>query len=358
MKATGMIGKTRGYIPVIGFLPAVAILLAVCGCASVKYHDEPRKDHDEPRMTISTVIYDDPLLANPTIKYSTGTEPPQARIYMDPDVDLSRFRQYAFDYGNQENPLLEKELFKMLEKVLSQKGMTRDESTPDVLITMSFFVGRRENYTPPRTITTTRIENVWDTVHVIGGSTPVPVTESQTTPGRMEVRYYNNIRVNMLDYAKLKSGEKLKTPPLVWMGEVEVTGTQPDIRNVAPGMFARLFWGSPGKITVGPLQMEGYWSDKAFVVQSIHSSNQPVDINALDIIRSIHGVSPIDYASRNRNNMPAAISGPRVVECADPLRSLHFISSDYSIRGDTVEIEIEAPSTKTTRKVLVKQTPR
>lgn len=351
MKTTRMIDKIGGCIRIIRLLLTMTIILVVCGCASVK-------DHDEPRMAISTVTSDDPLLAHSTMGYRTGTEPPNARIYMDPDADLSRFRRYAFDYGNQENPLLEKELFKMLETVLSQKGMTRNESTPDVLITMSFFIGRRENYIPPKTITTTRIENVWDTVHVIGGSTPVPVTESQIIPGRMEVRYYNNIRVNMLDYAKLKSGEKLKTPPLVWMGEVEVTGTQSDIRNSAPGMFVRLLWGPPGKITIGPLQMEGYWSDKAFVVRSVQSASHPIDINERDIIRTIQGVSPIDYASRNKNSMPASISGPHCVESANPLTSSHFITSNYYIYGNTVEIEIEAPSTKTTRKVLVKQTPR
>gem|GEM_PF-3185799 len=162
------------------------------------------------------------------------------RDYTDPERELSSFKTYSFDYTDAKNPLLEKELFRMLESVLKKKGFSRDDKNPQLLVTISYYTGRKENYTPPQTITTTRIEEVWDGVHVIGGSTPVPITESHTTPGYTTVKHYNNIRVNILDYSKLQEGNKPKLPPLVYVGEAECEATSPDIRSVANEMFLAL----------------------------------------------------------------------------------------------------------------------
>jgi len=344
---TNVTDKTREYIRTLKVSLTVSMFLALWGCASAP-------DQQKQRMVISTVNFNDPLLA----EMGYAIEAPQARIYKDPDVELSLFRKYVFDYGSHENPLLEKELLKMLEGVLSQKGMVKDESSPDVLITMNFYVGRKEKYVPPKTITTTRIENVWSTgiigMTLTGQATPVPITESQTTPGHTEVSYYKNIRLNMLDYVKLKSGEKLKTPPVLWMGEVEAAGKEPDIRNVASRMLDELFYGPLGKIKIGSLQMEGCLWNKTFVIRSVHAAGRPVDINAQDIIRTINGVAPVHYIYRNREMLPASISGPGNVISYDPLTANRYVTSGYSIQGNVVELEVENPSTKTVRKVLVK----
>lgn len=57
------------------------------------------------------------------------------RVYTDADRDLALFKTYAFDYTDAKNPLLEKELFKMLESVLRKKGLSRDDKNPQLLDT-------------------------------------------------------------------------------------------------------------------------------------------------------------------------------------------------------------------------------
>jgi len=310
-------------------------LLPVFGCASVR-------PPESPRVHIRIVEY---------------MNRPQARTYQDPDLDLSQFRKYAFDYNNQENPLLEKELFKMLDKVLSQKGMIRDEGDPDMLITMNFYVGRKESYVPPKTITTTRIENVWSTgmfgMTLTGQETPVPIRESQTTPGYTEISFYKNIRVTFLDYAKLKGGEKPKTPPLLWIGEVESTGKDPDIRNDAVSMLGALLFGPYSRIKCGTVEMEGYLCDKQLIVQAVNAASQPpskmVDIHVGDVVRTIHGVALADYINKNKGAFPTSVKGPYYVA--------NYSDSElqvmYSIEGHSIELEVEDQKTKAMRKVLV-----
>jgi hypothetical protein len=57
----------------------------------------------------------------------------------DPDVDLYRYKTYDFKYASSEDPLTEKQLFKLLGNHLF--GMTRNQEHPDLLIEMSFQSG-------------------------------------------------------------------------------------------------------------------------------------------------------------------------------------------------------------------------
>jgi hypothetical protein len=173
------------------------------------------------------------------------------RVYRDADETLAAFKTFDFDYTSKTNPLLEKELFHQLEKVLQAHGLTRVKENPQVVISMDFFVGKKEQYTPPSTVTSTEIKNVWNTAsigwNVIGYSTPVPVTSSSTVPGYTTTSYYSNIRLNFLNHAKLVGGAKLETPPLIWLGEADHEGPDPDIRGIAPIMFGELAGEFPDK---------------------------------------------------------------------------------------------------------------
>lgn len=166
------------------------------------------------------------------------------RTYRDIDESLAAYKTFDFDYTNKTNPLLEKELFHQLEKVLQTHGLTRVKENPQITISMDFFVGKKEQYTPPKTITSTEIKNVWNTGmfgwDIAGFSQAVPVTTSTTTPGYTTTTYYSNIRLNFLNHAKLVEGEKLEKPPLIWMGEADHEGTSSDIRKIAPIMFGEL----------------------------------------------------------------------------------------------------------------------
>ncbi|MBU0634367.1 MAG: DUF4136 domain-containing protein [Candidatus Omnitrophica bacterium] len=172
---------------------------------------------------------------------SSPTEEVNARTYKDTDESLAAYKTFDFDYTNETNALLEKELFRQLEKVLQAHGLTRVKENPQVTISMNFFVGKKEQYNPPTTVTSTEIKYVWSNVAIGWGfSSAVPVTSSSTEPGYTQIKYYNNIRLNFLNHAKLVAGEELKTPPLIWIGEAENEGFDPDIRGIAPVMFGEM----------------------------------------------------------------------------------------------------------------------
>jgi len=180
------------------------------------------------------------------------------KAFHDPDKSvndlLANYKSFAFDYTSRENPLLEKELFKMLEILLLARGMVRDESDPDVLITMNYYIGKKENYVPNQPITSTRFGYVWTSGTT--GSTPAlyveaaPAAENQPTSGKTGVTYYRDIRLIFLDYKSLQGEKKPEIPPLVWMGNVDSEGSSDDIRRVAPVMIKEALTEWPGKTTL------------------------------------------------------------------------------------------------------------
>jgi len=175
---------------------------------------------------------------------SFPVEQVSVRVYRDAEENLNDYKTFDFDYTSKTNPLLEKELFMQLERVLQSRGMTRAKENPQAIISMDFFIGKKEQYTPPTTVTNTELKYVWNAGMVgwnMGGFTSaVPVTKSYTTSGYTTVSYYSNVRLNFLNHAKLVIGEKLEIPPLIWLGEAESEGFNPDIRGISSVMFNEL----------------------------------------------------------------------------------------------------------------------
>ncbi|MFH1652989.1 MAG: DUF4136 domain-containing protein [Pseudomonadota bacterium] len=186
------------------------------------------------------------------------TEAINIKAYRDNEEPLASFNTYNFDYTNKANPLLEKELFGQLEKVLQKHGFTRNQKNPQIVISMNFFLGKREQYTPPATVTNTEIKSVWNTGFVgwsaAGFSSQVPVTTSTTTPGYTTISYYTNIRLNFLNRARLTKAAKLETPPIIWLGEADTEGYNSDIRSVAPVMFNELIEEFPAQSPQAPVR--------------------------------------------------------------------------------------------------------
>lgn len=166
------------------------------------------------------------------------------KTYRDAEESLIDCKTFDFDYTNKVNPLLEKELFGRLGKVLNGYEMTRVKENPQIIISMDFFIGKKEQYTPPTTVTNTELKYVWNAGMIgwtpAGFSSAVPVVTSTTTAGYTTTTYYANIRLNFLSYIKLIKGEKLETPPLIWVGEADSEGFNSDIRGIAPFMFEEL----------------------------------------------------------------------------------------------------------------------
>jgi hypothetical protein len=282
--------------------------------------------------------------------YYTDYGYPSLNIYKDPDKDVSSFKTYSFDYTNKDNPLLEKELFKMLDGILAQKGLKRNDDNPDILITMSVFVGKKEAYIPPQSITTTRIENVWSMGMIgntiTGYNTPVPITETQTTPGYTEVSYYNNIRLNFLDYSKIKSGEKLKSPPIIYMAEGSQEGKSSDIRSVAPVMLDMLVNGRWVQLEIGKIVVEGHLRGESMEISKISSKTQgsaeASELHIGDIIHRLNTSTPRDLFTRKAELRPTNVSHSGV------------LISYYGFETDEVQLEVESPQEKAMRVVRLK----
>jgi hypothetical protein len=231
----------------VNFLLSVCLTLSLAGCATAPYSGI---DAASQLITEAEIVKKMGWKAKGGFSdqtfpaFASSAEEIAVRVYRDVDESLAAYKTFDFDYTNKTNPLLEKELFRQLEKVLQVHGLTCVKDNPQITISMDFFVGKKEQYTPPTTVTSTEIKSVWNTAaigwNVVGFSSAVPVTSSKTNPGYTTASYYSNIRLNFLNHAKLVGGTKLETPPLVWLGEAEHGGLDPDIRGFAPVMFDEL----------------------------------------------------------------------------------------------------------------------
>lgn len=238
------------------FLLSACLALILAGCATAPYGASSAahkyKTEANIMMTLGNYATGPDVQDFPIVFPTEGIN---VKVYRDVEIPLADYKTFNFDYTSKTNPLLEKELFHQLQKVLEACGMTRDEEDPQIVISMDFFSGKREQYTPPTTVTSTEIKNVWNTaLWGWGGySQAVPVTSSTTVPGYTTTTYYSNIRLNFLDHTKLvEKGAKLTTPPMIWMGEADTEGLQSDIRGIATVMFNELIKEFPEPTAMGP----------------------------------------------------------------------------------------------------------
>ncbi len=161
------------------------------------------------------------------------------KAYPAPDKKLEGLRTFAFDYSSTDNPNLEKELFKMVKDLLVQKGMEYSENNPEILITMSFYSGPKQQYAPPSTIVVQRFSSGWNYEAI--KPEPAPAAPAPTEKGASNCgKFFRSIRLNFLDFAALAGSEKLDFPPVLWTGEVDGEGSSTDLRVPARAMLGEL----------------------------------------------------------------------------------------------------------------------
>jgi hypothetical protein len=345
----------------VNFLLLACLALSLAGCATAPYSGteatsqltteaEIVKEMGwEARYGFSDQTF--PLVTSPT-------EEINVRVYKDVDESLAAYKTFDFDYTSKTNPLLEKELFHQLEKVLQAHGLTRVKENPQVVISMDFFVGKKEQYTPPTTVTSTEIQYVWNTAAIgwnVGGfSSAVPVTSSSTNPGYTTTSYYSNIRLNFLNHAKLVGGEKPKTPPLIWLGEADHGGFDPDIRVIAPVMFDELM----GQFSDQSANSSKYYV-RRFRYSGLGLGFDPSDWRVIRYVEpssvaAEHGIKPGDVLMK--------------VNSQDPKKSWSFSDFPYnskdpyfryvlSNRGD-LDVELVIRSAETGKTVTLRMKPR
>jgi len=289
------------------------------------------------------------------------------RVYRDVDEPLASYKTFDFDYTDRTNPLLEKELFRQLEKVLQAHGLTRVKENPQVVISMNFFIGKKEQYTPPATVTSTEIKYVWNTGMIgwnVGGYTSaVPVTSSTTTSGYTTTTYYSNIRLNFLNHAKLVGGKKLETPPLIWLGEADHSGSDSDIRGAALIMFGELMKEFPGQSVKAPKRYVrlfrygglglGFAPTDWRLISYVEPSSVAAEngIKSGDFLLEINGENafnwPFFYANLYRPPDPTAYYRSK-----DPY--FRYILSN---KGDS-DVNIVIKSAETGKRVMLRMRPR
>ncbi|MDO8742966.1 MAG: hypothetical protein Q7J30_00130 [Candidatus Azambacteria bacterium] len=293
------------------------------------------------------------------------TEAINVRTYRDADESLADYKTFDFDYINKTNPLLEKELFGQLEKVLQAHGMTRAEKNPQITISMDFFIGKKEQYTPPQTVTSTELQYVWNFGQFGGNwggfSSAVPITRSGTIPGYTTTTYYSNIRLNFLNHAKLAEGAKLETPPFIWLGEADSEGLESDIRGIAPVMFGELIGEFPDQSAKAPRRHV-----RRFRYGGLGLGFDPADWRVVRHVEPFsvaaeHGIKPGDILMKVNGDRALInwvgrgaqyLNNPGRYRSKDPY--FQYVLSNH---GDS-DIELVIESAETGKKVTLKMRPR
>lgn len=181
---------------------------------------------------LSYMLYTEELVRN--------TNNATISVYHDEESNMLQYKSFDFDYTDAADPLLEKEIFRLLEQRLLNKGLVRDKKNPDILILMKTFTGQKEQYIQPKQIISTRVQTVYDWRW---GLVPMPITQSQTSQGYTEVSYLNSISLRFLDAKRIANS---KLPPVIWSASFsEIVNKKVALRDKADQYFAWLLWQFP-----------------------------------------------------------------------------------------------------------------
>ena len=148
--------------------------------------------------------------------------------------DLSTFQTFDFDYSSKDDPLLERNLFSLLEAELRAAGMRRDQENPDLLIIINFYSGAQNQYIPPQQIVSTKIKSVFNWYW---GNIPVPVTETKVKEGYNITSYLTNISLKFLAAREIETS---KTPPVVWSGSISKSSRGQSFLNEVGAEYFRV----------------------------------------------------------------------------------------------------------------------
>ncbi|MEW6110152.1 MAG: DUF4136 domain-containing protein [Nitrospirota bacterium] len=193
------------------------------------------------------------------------------RIYKDPDKDLSTFRTYVCEYTNTNNPLLEKEMFLMLDAVLLRKGMQKNPKNSELTVRMAF--------------------------------------QTRDIPVVTPTKYLHHIMIDFLDHAKIEDGKKLGIPPLIYRGEISTAGGSSDIRHSAQEMFDVLLNDGGHRVALyfRRYRIECVSKGETLLVTSTEAKHdwqlnaESLGIHKGDSIRQLGGVAPSRFIENTIN---------------------------------------------------------
>jgi len=145
------------------------------------------------------------------------------QVLSDKEVDFWNYKTFDFEYNNQQQPLVEKDLASIIEKELESKGLRRDKDNPDILVFIDFYNDKKEQYVPPTEQLHTRYQTVYNPwtkrmetrQHI----------ESSTTGNYTKSDYLTMLDIVFMDAEKAKDGNN-KVPPVIWNAKFETTTSQ------------------------------------------------------------------------------------------------------------------------------------
>ena len=154
------------------------------------------------------------------LMWKASTINPKIIAYSDPEIDYFKYKSFDFEYTNVDNPLLEKNIAVILQEYLEQIGLRRDKENPDMLIMLSFYAGKKEQYVPPTQKISTRYKtdyNIWtkeleERAYI----------SSETRGNYTKTEYYQSVKIAFLDANELKKENKV--PPVIWQAEYDEDG--------------------------------------------------------------------------------------------------------------------------------------
>ena len=166
-------------------------------------------------------------------EYNSGDSKATIR---DPEVNLEKYATFDFELTSQDNPIQEKQLAKILEQYLVNRGLKRDKENPDLLVFVYTFSGNEKQYVPPTQKIDTRYQYGYD---IWSGWGNKQYIESHQEGGYTQVSYFATIKVAMMDAQKAK--EQVKTPPIVWQSQYNATDSNPiDLSIYGQSVFSAM----------------------------------------------------------------------------------------------------------------------
>jgi hypothetical protein len=159
-------------------------------------------------------------------------------VFIDTETDFTKYCTFDFDYSDTENPAQEKKISFILAEQLERIGLKRDKENPDIIIYLSTFVGKKEQYVPPTQELRTRYNteyNIftkkWETRQYVG---------TETRGGYTNTSFLHSLKVVFCDAEKLRTDTKSKVPPIIWQGEYEREFDDKNIEYVARVVFPEM----------------------------------------------------------------------------------------------------------------------
>jgi len=153
----------------------------------------------------------------------------EIQVMNDNEVDFFLYRTFDFEYTNQEDPLTEKEVTSVIQPVLESRGLIRDKDNPDILIFISFYLDKKEQYIPPTQQLTTRYRtdyNFWTKQYETK-----QYMETHTAGDYTKTEYLTLLKIVFMDAEKAKDGNN-KVPPIIWQANYEkVSNAKPSITD-------------------------------------------------------------------------------------------------------------------------------